>query len=132
MILALLLLPTLSRADGGTTVNTIFNHLALHQGIGFDIKSGNATSYTSTDLITWKDLSLSAGYSTSSAIVTSLDYDIGGLEKLGLNVPLFSIVDLRVGIMVGLSDISTASSSGTAERNKLFWGPEITIMATKF
>lgn len=104
----------------------------MHEGVGFDIKSGNFTSYTSADLIKWKDLSISAGYSTSAAIVASLDYEIGGLEKLGLTIPLLSIVDLRVGMMVGLADISTASSSGDAERNKLVWGPEVTIVSTKF
>ena len=80
----------------------------------------------------WKGFSLSGGYSTSSAIVASVDYDIGGLSKLGITSPLLSILDLRVGMFVGLSDISTVSSSGSAERNKLCWGPEVTIVSVKF
>jgi hypothetical protein len=90
------------------------------------------TSYTSADILDWKSLSLSGGYSTSSAIMASVDYDIGGLSKLGITSPLLSILDLRVGMMVGLSNISTASSSGSAERNKLCWGPEVTLVSVKF
>jgi len=100
--------------------------------VGYDIKSGNMTAYTSADLLDWKGLSLSGGYSTSSAVVASLDYDIGGLSKLGITSPLLSIIDLRVGMFVGMSNISTATTGGTAERNKLVWGPEVTLVSVKF
>ena len=96
-------------------VGNLFSKLPnLKQGAAYDVKS------------------LSAGYSTSSAIVGSLDYDIGGLSKLGINVPILSMVDLRIGMMVGMSDISTATTGGSAERNKLCWGPELTIVSVKF
>jgi hypothetical protein len=95
--------------------------------MGYDIKSGNLTSYTSADLLDYKGFSLSGGYSTSSAIMASVDYDIGGLSKLGITSPLLSILDLRVGMMIGISDISTAGG-GSAERNKLIYGPEVTII----
>lgn len=115
------------------TVGDVFNKLpGLKQGIAYDINSGNASYFTTVGLIGYGDFSLSAGYATSSAIVASLDYDIGGLSKLGLNVPILSAIDLRIGFMVGLSDISTASSSGSAQRNKLVYGPEITIVSFKF
>jgi hypothetical protein len=113
-------------------ISTIISKLTLHEAVGYDIKSGNVTSYTSADILDYKSFALSAGYSTSSAIVASLDYDIGGLSKLGITSPLLSILDLRVGMFVGLSNISTASSSGSAERNKLCWGPELTIVSVKF
>ncbi len=133
VILALILLPSLSRAQATpVSISDILSKVTMHEAVGFDINSKNAVSYTSADLIDWKDLSLSAGYGTSSAVVASIDYDIGGLAKLGLNVPILNLIDLRVGFMVGLSDISTASSSGSAERNKFLYGPEITIVSTKF
>ena len=136
ILLALLILPSLSNAQTASTngidISTIISKLTLHEAIGFDIKSKNTVAYTSADLLDWKGLSLSGGYGTSSAIVASLDYDIGGLSKLGITSPLLSILDLRVGMMIGLSDISTASSSGSAERNKLVWGPEVTLVSVKF
>lgn len=116
----------------GIDISTIISKLTLHEAVGYDIKSGNVTYYTSADLLDWKSLSLSGGYSTSSAIVGSLDWDIGGLSKLGITSPLLSILDLRLGMFVGISDISTASSSGSAERNKLCWGPEVTLVSVKF
>jgi hypothetical protein len=116
----------------GIDISTIISKLTLHEAVGYDIKSGNMTSYTSADLLDYKGFALSAGYSTSSAVVASLDLDIGGLSKLGITSPLLSILDLRIGMFVGLSDISTASSSGSAERNKLVWGPEVTLVSVRF
>lgn len=139
ILFALMLLSSVSAMAQTTTttspvsVSGIFNQLPnLKQGIAYDISSGNAAYFTTADLIDYKGFSLSGGYASSSAIVASIDYDLGGLSSLGLNVPILSAVDLRVGFMVGLSDISTASSSGTAERNKIVYGPEVTIVSLKF
>ena len=137
ILLALLFLPSvcMAQATGSTNtidISTIISKLTLHEAVGYDIKSGNMTSYTSADILDYKSFALSAGYSTSSAIVASIDYDIGGLSKLGITSPLLSILDLRVGMFVGLSNISTATSGGTAERNKLCWGPEVTLVSVKF
>lgn len=128
------LLPGVALAQSTATVDlsTIMSKLTMHEAVGYDIKSGNMTSYTSADILDWKGLSLSAGYSTSSAVVASLDYDLGGFNQFGITSPLLSVVDLRVGFMVGLSNISTSSSSGSAERNKLSYGPEITVVSVKF
>ena len=137
LFLVLILLPIVSNAQTTTSttgidISTIISKLTLHEAVGYDVKSGNLTYYTSADLLDWKGLSLSGGYSTSSAIVGSLDYDIGGLSKLGITSPLLSILDLRIGMMIGISDISGATSGGTAERNKLVWGPEVTLVSVKF
>jgi hypothetical protein len=110
------------------TISEILSHLTAHEAVGFDLHSKNAVSYTSFDLVDWKMLSLSAGYTTSSGVVGSLDVDLGGVSQFGITSPLLSIIDLRVGFMVGMGDMSTASSSGTAERNKLIYGPEVTII----
>jgi hypothetical protein len=134
LISAVLVIPSFSNAQSTNTIDisTIISKLTLHEAVGYDIKSGNATSYTSADLLDWKSFSLSAGYSTSSAIVASVDFDLGGFNKFGITSPLLSVIDLRVGMMVGLSNISTSTSGGTAERNKLSWGPEVTLVSVKF
>lgn len=131
----LILVPSLSKADSTSPVSVsgIFSSLPnLKQGIAYDIKSGNAAYFSTAEILNKWGFSVSGGYASSSGIVASLDYDIGGLSKLGINIPLLTAVDLRVGFMVGLSDISTASSTGDAERNKLIYGPEVTIVSTKF
>lgn len=134
LILALMILPSICMAQSTNSfdISTILSKVTMHEAIGYDFKSGNVTSYTSADLLDWKGFALSGGYSTSSAIMASLDYDIGGLSKFGITSPLLSIFDLRVGMMIGISDISSASSSGSAERNKLCWGPEVTLVSVKF
>lgn len=128
------MLPALAQAQTAqSSIGDLFSKLPnLKQGIAFDIKSGNASYFSTAEVLNYKGFSLSAGYASSSGIVGSLDFDLGGLSKLGINVPILSMIDLRVGFMVGLSDISTASSSGTSERNKLVYGPEVTIVSIKF
>lgn len=133
-----ILLPALAQAQETSpsqpiSVSGLFNSLPnLKQGVAYDIKSGNLAYFSTAEILNKWGFSLSAGYASSSGVVGSLDYDLGGLSKLGVNIPLLSAVDLRVGFMVGLSDISTASSSGSAERNKLVYGPEVTIVSLKF
>lgn len=136
LLAALLILPSLSNAQTATSTNgidisTIISKLTLHEAVGYDVKSGNMTAYTSADLLDWNGFALSGGYSTSSAVMASLDWDLGGFNKLGITSPLLSIIDLRIGFMVGVSNISSAGS-GTAERNKLCFGPEATLISVKF
>ena len=129
-------LTSLSNAQAVVDLSSALNKLTMHEAVGYDIASKNFTDYTAADIVIGTGIltnfSISAGYSTSSGIVASADYDLGGLSKLGLNSPLLSVIDLRIGFMVGISDISTASSSGTAERNKLEYGPELTVSSFKF
>ena len=130
LLTTLLLIPTLSRADNvGDVLSKLPN---MKQGVSYDIKSGNINYFSTAEILNYKGFSLSAGYASSSGIVGSIDYDIGGLTKFGINVPILAMVDFRVGFMVGLADISTASSSGSAERNKLVYGPSLTIVSVKF
>lgn len=136
LLAILLLIPSLSKAQAVVDLSTAFSKLTMHEAVGFDIGSKNVTDYTAADIIVGTgfltNFTISGGYSTSSAIVASVDYDLGGLTKLGLNVPIINLVDLRVGFMVGVSDLSFATTSGTAERNKLVYGPEVTIVSVKF
>ena len=72
ILLALLFLPSvcMAQATGSTNtidISTIISKLTLHEAVGYNIKSGNVTYYTSADLLDWKSFALSAGYSTSSS-----------------------------------------------------------------
>ena len=140
IFLAFLVLPcvvhaqSVSPTDG--VLSGLLGKLTMHQAVAFDIPSKNVTSYTSVDVIDGtgflSNFSIGAGYSTSSAIVADASYDLGGLTKLGLNIPALSFIDVKVGFMVGISNMSFATTSGTAERNKLSYGPTLTIVSTKF
>ena len=125
---------TVNPTDG--VVSGLLSKLTLHQAVAFDIPSKNVTYYTSVDVIDGtgflSNFSIGAGYSTSSALVADASYDLGGLSKLGLNIPALSFIDVKVGFMVGISNMSFATTSGTAERNKLSYGPTLTIVSTKF
>lgn len=112
----------------GDIVNKIPN---LKQGVAYDFNSRNVEYFTTAEVANYKGFSLSGGYATSDKIVASLDYDLGGLEKLGINLPLLSMIDLRVGAYVGIGNLSSASSNGNG-RNKFAYGPEVTVVSLKF
>ena len=136
LLLAFLILPGMAFAQSSpapVSVSSVFSSLpSLKQGVAFDIKGGNIEYLTTAEALNKWGFSLSGGYASSSGIVGTIDYDLGGLSRFGINTPLLSVIDLRIGFMVGLDDISTASSSGSAERNKLIYGPEVTVVSIKF
>ena len=126
-------LPTLAKADP-INIGDIFSRLPnLKQGVAYDIKGKTLDYFTTAELVNYKNFSFSAGYSTSDKLVAAIDYDLGGLEKLGLNVPILSLIDLRIGFYAGYGNLSTASSETSQNgRNKFAYGPEFTIVSIKF
>lgn len=112
------------------SISEIFAKIpGLKQGVAYDIQGKQANYFTTIDILQWKGLSLAGGYSSDSKIVASVDYDLGGLSKFGINVPLLNLIDLRVGFYVGLGNMSTSNGE---DRNKFAYGPEATIVSIKF
>jgi len=133
LLLALLLLmaaiPAQAQQAPLSLSNVISKLPALQQGVAYDARNSQVNYITTADILNWKDITLGGGYSSDSKLVATISYDIGGFEKLGINVPLLKYVDLRVGGYVGISDISSSSSSS---RNNFSWGPSVTIVSVKF
>lgn len=125
----LLILPTLAKAEPLNVSEQLAKLPSLNQGIAFDARNSEFNYITTADILTWKDFTLGGGYSADNKLVATIAYDIGGFKKLGIDVPILNYVDLRVGAYLGMSDFSTASSD---DRNKLSWGPSVTIVSIKF
>lgn len=129
LVLILLLLPSLSKADS-INVPDLFSKLpSLKQGFAYDIQGKYFEYFTSVEVANYKGFSFSGGYTTSNKIITAIDYDLGGLNQLGINTPITNLIDLRVGFMVGMGNISTSNGE---DRNKVAYGPECTIVSLKF
>lgn len=111
-------------------VGGIFSKIpTIKSGLAYDIEGSTFDNISTVEILNKWGFSLSGGYSTSDKIVAALDYDIGGLQRFGINVPILDLIDLRVGAYVGMGNISTSNGE---DRNKVAWGPEITIVSLKF
>lgn len=83
----------------------------------------NSVSYTmTTDLVTWKGLSLIGGYSTAAKVVAGLDYDLMNLK--GVDIPILKYVDVHVGW--------AATWDNIGGRNVIDNGPVVTIAQLSF
>ncbi len=112
------------------SVTEVFSRIPnLKQGVAYDIEGSTFDYFTTVEILDYAGFSLSGGYSTSDKIVASLDYDLLNLKKIGVNTPLLDLIDLRIGAYVGIGNISTSNGE---DRNKVAWGPEVTIVSVRF
>lgn len=83
----------------------------------------NSVSYTmTTDLVTWKGLSLIGGYSSAAKAVAGLDYDLLNLK--GVNIPLLKYFDIHIGY--------AATWDNIGGRNVVDHGPVVTLAQLSF
>lgn len=75
-----------------------------------------------TDLVTWKGLSLIGGYSSAAKAVAGFDYDLMNLK--GVDIPILKFVDVHIGWVVTLDNIGG--------RNVIDNGPVVTIAQLTF
>lgn len=126
------LAPIVVTAPPQSTLNVsdVFQKLpGLKQGVAYNINGKGVDYFTTVEIADFKNFCLSAGYSTTSNLVASLDYNLGGLKRFGINVPLLNIIELHLGFYVGVGNISSSNGDG---RNKFAWGPELTLINVKF
>lgn len=88
----------------------------------YGIKSNSISYTTTTDLVTWKGLSLIGGYSSAAKAVGGLDYDLMNLK--GVNIPLLKFFDIHIGYGVSWDNIGG--------RNVIDQGPVVTFMQLSF
>lgn len=116
-----MLVPTLAKADT-VDVSTALSKLTLNQGVMYGIKSNSASYTMTTDLVTWKGLSLIGGYSSAAKAVAGVDYDLMNLK--GVNIPLLKYVDVHIGWAASLDNIGG--------RNVIDNGPVVTVAQLSF
>lgn len=124
-LLALLLLPFQAQAQQtppANPLNDIWGKVTINQGAMYTLKA-NSVSYTmTTDFVTWKGLSLIAGYSSAAKAVAGIDYDLMNLH--GVTIPILKYVDVHVGW--------AASWDNIGGRNVIDNGPVVTIAQLSF
>ncbi len=123
MLLALLLLPTLGRADVGI-IDTLKSLPGFKQGVAFDVTESEFNYLTTIGIIKYNDVGISAGYSGDDKIVATLTYNLGGLKRFGIDTPITNLIDIEAGYYFGFGRIGGD--------NETSHGPVLTIVNVKF
>lgn len=129
-LILLILVTTISANATDAPVNapssltTALDKLTLNQGMMYTI-GANSVSYTmTTNLASWKGISLIGGYSTSSKAVVGFDYNLLNLQNKGIQIPLLKFVDVHLGW--------AATWDNIGGRNVVDNGPVVTIAQLSF
>lgn len=122
ILLLLLLLPTLSRAEG--IIDTLKSLPGFKQGVAFDVEEGKINYLTTVGIIKYDNFGLSAGFSSDSKAVATLSYRLGGLNNFGIDTPITNWIDLEVGVYAGYGRLTGS--------NEFSWGPSLTILKVSF
>lgn len=127
LILALLLAPTLAKADSLTLP-------PLKQGFGWSAVDNQFNYFATADLIDKWGFVLGGGYAgraenTKDKAVLTLTYEIANLQKLGVNVPIAKYIDLSIGAYAGYGNIQIVNMNGG---NEFDWGILCNLVSIKF
>jgi len=89
----------------------------------------NSWKYASMfDLLKWKGLALSAGYSPSDAVIAGVSYDLVSLKKFGVETPILKEVGLEPMVWYGIGRIDLHDTSDAEES----WGIGLNIINIRF
>jgi len=99
---------------------------ALKQGIIYSVDDQKFSYAFTTQILEWKGLSLEGGYAPADTLLGVVSYRLGGLEQLGINVPILDLLDANVGYYVGWKDFSNSEDS------KFDHGIAATLLNIKF
>lgn len=80
---------------------------ATYQGAFYNFVDNKFDYAAYIELASYKNIQLTAGYLVSNdlelknnAILAGLNYNVGGLKDLGIDLPVLNLVDLNVGLSV--------------------------------
>lgn len=114
--------PVVNPLASNGQLTSALSKLTLNQGVMYTIKA-NSVSYTmTTNLVSWKGLSLIGGYSSAAKAVAGIDYDLMNLKSV--DIPILKYVDVHIGWAVSYDNIGG--------RNVIDNGPVITIAQLTF
>jgi len=124
VMLALLAIPRLSQAEDVKVGDILSKIPALKQGVAFDISESEFNYISTINVLQYKDFGLGAGYATDDKAVVTLNYNLGGLKKIGIDTPITNFIDITVGMYAGYGRVTGS--------NEFSLGPSLTIIDVKF
>lgn len=105
----------------------------LKAGVGFSLIDNKVNHMETLELLNWKGLALEGGYmgdadASGHKIVSVLSYDLLNLKKLGVEVPVLDLINVRPGVYAGFGDINTQRIM----ESEFDWGVSASIISLKF
>lgn len=123
---------TVSKADevgsSLSVVDTISSLPGLKQGVAFSIADSQINYLSTIELVTFKGVSLEAGYAgrgknTGDKAVAVISYNLLSLKDY-TNIPILKYVEFRPGVYAGIGRIGGS--------NEYDYGVSATVLSIKF
>lgn len=131
MCLVLVLVSSSAKAEDLSVSESLKKLPSLRPGIAYDNKTHKVEYLTTAEVLNYKGFSLEGGWvADTDTAVGVISYDLINLKKLGVNVPILDLVDIRPGIWAGFSAIQFSGDTDT--RNRYSWGESLTIINVKY
>jgi hypothetical protein len=136
VIAALMMLTGSAKAELSVT-ETLSKVPGVNQGIGYSVIDSRINYLTTIDLVSWKGVSLEAGYSgraksTGDKLVAVVSYDLFNAKKAGITLPVLDLIDVRIGAYAGFGRIQIGSESVRDGGNEFDAGLSATALKLKF
>ena len=103
------------------------------EGFMYSWSQNRIINLATIELAKYKGFSIEAGYLGTDGAVGVLSYNIGGLKKLGIDLPILNLIDLNLGIGGGFKTITLPpDNSDVKSDNRVVFGVTATLINIKF
>ncbi len=98
----------------------------LKQGIIYSLDDQELSYAFTVEVLNYKGISLEGGYSVKDTLLAVASYNLGGLQRFGIDTPITNYLDLNVGYYIGLKDLNDS------HERKFDHGVSATLLNIKF
>lgn len=120
-----LLTPTISRAD--IVLSEILGKIKFNAGVGYDSKNKKICNTETMRLIGYSgfplDPSVDVGFASNDNFTIGASFSLVNAKKLGIDIPILDLVDLRPQVLYGWGNINMQDFSGS--KNTVIYGASI-------
>jgi len=103
----------------------------LKQGMMYNWQDSKLAYLSTTEVASWKAISLEFGIADSNAIVGVLSYKVVSLEQLGVKLPILDKVVFNLGYGIGCKRVDLLDGNGE-ENNEFIQGATLTLLDIKW
>jgi len=129
IVLAICLLSlSVARADVLSITDLVKKIPNLKQGIAYSFADKQVSYLSTFDILTWKRISLEAGYSSDDKVVAVISYPLVNLKTdFNVTLPILDLINCRIGLFGGWGRLGV-----TEGNNEFAWGFCATLLEVKF
>jgi len=138
-ILAVMLLfvCSLARAEEFSVIDGLKKIPGMKQGIAYSVMDSKLNYLSTIEIFQWAILSGEVGYAgdadaTDHKLVGVISTSLLNLKQLGVKVPILDLLDLRLGVYVGVGGINLGDAPDMRGNNEFDYGASLTAITLKF